>query len=215
MNCKNAKESICSYLDDLLTQQEQAELNLHLEDCADCSSYLEDLREGLDMLHELPLESPSENFEWNLKRKINEAVTEQAVLAKHQKKSSFWPQFATSAAAALLIALCGAWFWYSGLMSSIPDIESPIFESSTEIVEDASPMQPSPAGRGGERLGPAIPNFTIVGDQQDGGASFQGHSTILPSRPEDMGPFLPDNVQLDDSESAADSLMSSTDENRQ
>jgi len=116
MNCHKAKESISLFLDERLGPEQQARLNEHLEQCPDCAGYLEDLRQGLAMLREEGLEQPSENFEWNLKRKIQRAVAEQEVERRGSRIGAReWRRFAFSAAAALLVVVVGGGLWMGSL----------------------------------------------------------------------------------------------------
>jgi anti-sigma factor RsiW len=137
MNCKRAQEAISRFLDEQLDPTAQNRLNRHLERCNECSSYLDDLREGLAALRDLPFEEPSPNFEWNLKRRLPEAVAEQRVLARHRRPNRFWSPFAISAAAVLLLSLGSASVWYSGLGGG----------------GDGEPMRVLERDRGGSHLG--------------------------------------------------------------
>ena len=205
MKCRNAREAISSYLDDRLDQAGQAELNRHMENCSECSSFLQDLQEGLAMLHEIPLEEPSPNFEWNLKRKLQTAMTEERVLERYSRKSAFWPQFTASAAAALLIALGAAWLWLGGLSGqALPELDA-VRQPSLSTV----PVQPeSGYTRPQEGLGSANRGIVPVGMQDANAPLYQGRGTIQPSRPEDMGPFLPEaQCQASDSDSLSENTV--------
>ena len=129
MNCHKAKESISLYLDERLGPEEQARLNEHLGQCPDCAAYLEDLRQGLAMLREEGLDRPSENFEWNLKRKIQRAVAEQEVERRGSRIGAReWRRFAFSAAAALLVAVVGGQLWLGSLDGGSPAV-APLAEN--------------------------------------------------------------------------------------
>lgn len=125
MNCKRAQADISLFLDERLDPSRQAKLNKHLEACEDCSEYLEQLRVGLAMLREMPLDTPSPQFEWNLKRKLQKAQLEAQILREREGgKSRHWAWFAASAAAALVISLGGAGLWYASLDSGSPLLSS-------------------------------------------------------------------------------------------
>jgi len=118
MNCKRAKENISLFIDGQLEPAGQARLNEHLEICPDCSSYLDDLKAGLAVLHGEGMEDPPENFEWNLRRKIQLAMTqrESFPLEDRSDRRDLW-RFGLSAAAALLIMLSGGTLWYQSQFS--------------------------------------------------------------------------------------------------
>jgi hypothetical protein len=113
MNCKRAKEQISLFLDERLDPGSQSKLNEHLEGCSDCTNYLDDLKTGLAMLRDEAMESPSENFEWNLRRKIQLTMAQKETLRfeEHGDRRDLW-RFGLSAAAALLIVVAGGTFWY-------------------------------------------------------------------------------------------------------
>lgn len=127
MKCKRAKENISLFIDGRLDPRDQAQLNEHLERCPDCSTYLEDLRAGLAMLREEGLERPSENFEWNLRRKLQRALArrQESRLPETGGGRDFW-RFGLSAAAALVLVLAGGWIWYQSQFGiPVPDEPAP------------------------------------------------------------------------------------------
>ncbi|MBM4116286.1 hypothetical protein FJ251_00850 [bacterium] len=112
MTCKRAQALISLFLDDQLTPADQTRLNRHLADCLDCAAYLRDLQAGLGALRAEPLVEPSVNFDWNLRRKLQQAQFESWRYAEDAEGSRFWPRFLLSAAAALLLALGGGYTAY-------------------------------------------------------------------------------------------------------
>ncbi len=113
MNCKHAKEQISLFLDERLDPSGQSKLNEHLEGCGDCSAYLDDLKTGLAMLKDEGMESPSDNFEWNLRRKLQVAMAQRETIRYEESgdRRDIW-RFGLSAAAALLVVVTGGTFWY-------------------------------------------------------------------------------------------------------
>jgi anti-sigma factor RsiW len=170
MNCHKAKESISLFLDERLGPEEQARLNRHLEDCPDCTSYLEDLRQGLAMLRAEGLERPSDNFEWNLKRKIQRAVAEKEVDRRSARIGRReWGRFAFSAAAALLVVVVGGRIWLGSLdgASSV----TPMAESGSERTVDGPQGRPGWIETGpsdlrpvADRMGAGAPDETAGED---------------------------------------------------
>lgn len=117
MNCKRAHELISLHLDEQLDPAGQSRLNKHLAACDECASYLSDLKAGLSVLHDLPLEEPSENFDWNLRRKLQQAQREPWRYQDGPMRSGFWPRFTIAAAAALILTLGGTYAAYKVIQS--------------------------------------------------------------------------------------------------
>ncbi len=142
MNCKRAKEQISLFLDERLDPSGQSKLNGHLEGCSDCSAYLDDLKTGLAMLKEEAMESPSDNFEWNLRRKLQVAMAQRETVSFDERgaRRDLW-RFGLSAAAALLIVVTGGTFWYQSQFSSGgPEFQGA--EATTGLDENARQGRP-------------------------------------------------------------------------
>ncbi len=112
MTCKRAQALISLFLDEQLAPAEQTRLNRHLGTCSECAAYLQDLQAGLSALHAEPLAEPSINFDWNLRRKLQQAQLEAWRYAEPDAGRDFWPRFLLSAAAALLLAVGGGYTAY-------------------------------------------------------------------------------------------------------
>ena len=108
MNCKRSREHISLFLDGMLPPKAQASLNRHMEDCRECSTYLDDIREVLAQLREEALEPPSDNFEWNLRRKLNQAIAHRDF--GEEKQPWNWNRFSWAAAASLIL-VAGLSYW--------------------------------------------------------------------------------------------------------
>lgn len=52
--CREFVELVGDYLDDKLTPADRARFETHLAECDGCSGYLEDIRQVISSLHELP-----------------------------------------------------------------------------------------------------------------------------------------------------------------
>ncbi len=111
MRCKTAGTYWLMNRDGLLDESGKIRLQQHLEACSKCASDANEMEICLSMLDRLPDPEVSENFEWNLKRKI---ALEKATVMRRQAGSIFagaWgASFVAGAAAMLVIALAGAWF---------------------------------------------------------------------------------------------------------
>lgn len=112
MRCAKVRDYCLRNRDGLLNEAEKMKLEEHMDRCASCTSFAREMDRYLDLLVDLPEASPSENFEWNLKRAI---LHEKTRLMRRQSTVSFgdwrWGmKFVTSAAAAVLIIIAGTWY---------------------------------------------------------------------------------------------------------
>lgn len=112
MRCAKVRDYYLRNRDGILNEMEKMQLERHLDRCASCTSFARDMDRCLDLLVDLPEASPSENFEWNLKRAI---LHEKTRIMRRQSSISFgdWQwgmKFVTSAAAAAFIIIAGTWY---------------------------------------------------------------------------------------------------------
>ncbi len=111
MRCGKARDLYFKLCDDLLNEAEKMQLQMHLDECPDCSEFTVEMNRCREMLKGLPEMEPSENFEWNLKRRI---LQEKARAVRDVGGSVFgnwrWGlKFAASAAAVVIVVLTGTW----------------------------------------------------------------------------------------------------------
>lgn len=114
MRCSKARELFFGNYDGLLDEAQKMKLQAHLDRCPECASFVEEMESNLVMLRGLPEMTPSENFGWNLKRRI---LQEKSRLMRQASGAYFhdtrWGmKFAASAAAVIVVALVGAWFLF-------------------------------------------------------------------------------------------------------
>jgi hypothetical protein len=112
MRCAKVRDYYLRNRDGLLNEAEKMKLEEHMDRCASCASFAREMDRCLGLLVALPEVSPSENFEWNLKRAV---LHEKTRLLRMQSSVSFgdwrWGmKFVTSAAAAALIIIAGTWY---------------------------------------------------------------------------------------------------------
>jgi len=106
MRCKQAREFYFRNRDGFLCEADKMKLQEHLATCEDCSRFAEEMDRSLGLLNELEQLSPSEGFEWNVKRRI---LLEKTRLLRVKEAGhrgfSFAMKFigATAAAAAVVI----------------------------------------------------------------------------------------------------------------
>jgi hypothetical protein len=117
-------------------------LEKHVNSCPECAAYAKEMNCCLDLLCELKELSPSENFEWNLKRAILQEKTRRVRLADALAMNDMrWGiKFVASAASVAAIVLVGVWLVFRS--PSGVQINSP----STDLLENVSsrPVQLTP-----------------------------------------------------------------------
>jgi len=111
MRCSTAREYFCRNRDGELGEAERMRLQEHMEKCPECAAFCGEMDGCLEMLGGLCEMEVSENFEWNLKRRI--AMEKAQTMRSHagaQLGGKVWgAKFIFAAAATLVIALAGAW----------------------------------------------------------------------------------------------------------
>jgi len=111
MNCRKCRDRLERYLDSELAAKERAELERHLESCADCRQQLEELKALSTVLQARPGNEPPPEFlagfndrfwqEVKRRRRMGSVVPERRYL------SLVWTRIAATAAAALLLIVVG------------------------------------------------------------------------------------------------------------
>lgn len=112
MRCAKVRDYYLRNRDGLLNEVDKMKLEEHMDRCASCAEFAREMDRCLDLLVDLPEASPSENFEWNLKRAI---LHEKTRMMRRQFSVSFgdwrWGmKFVTSAAAAAIVIIAGSWY---------------------------------------------------------------------------------------------------------
>lgn len=112
MRCAKVRDHYLRSRDGLLNEAEKMKLEEHMDRCSSCTNFAREIDHCLNLLADLPEASPSESFEWNLKRAI---LHEKTRIIRRQSAISFgdwrWGmKFVTSAAAAALIIIAGTWY---------------------------------------------------------------------------------------------------------
>ena len=96
----------------MLDEIEKMMLEKHVNSCPECAAYAKEMNCCLDLLCDMPELSPSENFEWNLKRAILQEKTRRVRLADSASISEWrWGiKFVASAVSVVAVVLVGVWF---------------------------------------------------------------------------------------------------------
>lgn len=113
MRCKKAREFYFKNRDGILSEADKMRLQDHLSSCADCSKFAEDMDRSLGLLSHLEELSPSEGFEWNVKRRILQEKTRLIRSRETENRGlSFVFKFAGATAAAAAVVLLSVFFMF-------------------------------------------------------------------------------------------------------
>lgn len=146
MQCTEAFELLCGHLDHENTPQEEAALQAHLQDCADCRQLLQQLEENDAALSGLRQEAPPQL----LKGVMEQIKNPNPEPVKKPKKLQF--RFTAIAAAAVLVLLIGT--------GTIPlfnqEYKGDAYDQAASAAEEAAPadgtQQPEAAFQAGGSL---------------------------------------------------------------
>jgi hypothetical protein len=139
MRCNKAQENISLEIDGILPPDATVDLEKHLDGCADCRQYREDLLMGQRML-EATEPHLSENFEWRLQLKLNQtlqAAAGQTDFGWEEEPRNWWPwlrNFGAAASVGLAAVLTIA-------MLTGPDATSPGRAADQRLLADARPTE--------------------------------------------------------------------------
>ncbi len=113
MRCTKAMEYISLDLDGQLPPDHAAGLTRHLDECADCRTYREDLQTAGRLLAASEPQL-SENFEWRLQLRLNQTLAEAAARELHPwqdrrtDRAAWWRNFAAAASVGMAAVLAVA-----------------------------------------------------------------------------------------------------------
>ena len=111
MRCRTARDYFCRHRDGTLDEAARMRLQEHLDQCPDCAEFCGEMDGCLELLGNLSEIEASENFEWNLKRRI--AMEKSRVMRNRATAvvgGWVWgSKFIAATAATLVIGLAGAW----------------------------------------------------------------------------------------------------------
>ncbi|HUV36561.1 MAG TPA: zf-HC2 domain-containing protein [Patescibacteria group bacterium] len=123
MRCSKARELFFGNYDGLIDEAQKMKLQAHLDRCSECTSFVEEMESSLGMLKGLPDITPSENFGWNLKRRILQEKSHlmRRATGTYLHDTHWGVRFVASAAAVIVVALVGAWFLFGDNNAAAPD----------------------------------------------------------------------------------------------
>lgn len=164
MRCRKARGLYFKNRDGLLGELGRMRLQEHLEGCAECASFTGEMERSLALTGELDELEPSENFEWNFKRRI---MQEKALIMRRGEKFIF-----------------GGWRWGFKFVGAAVAAMAVIMACLFFLVQDereerrepglASAGQAASTGRGFVPQGSGMISFTGTGYSFDRSAAMRG-----------------------------------------
>ncbi len=112
MRCKKARRLYFLNHDGMLDESKRMKLEEHINICPECAAFVEEMDRSLGLLSDLAQPEPTENFEWNLKRRI---LLEKSKMARriggnYLNEWQWGVKFIASAAAVSIMVLAGVWY---------------------------------------------------------------------------------------------------------
>ena len=71
MNCRRARQLLFDFVDGMSHEVSRAELDRHLGECAECERFAAELTKSLALIHQAPVETLDENFNWKVRLAIH------------------------------------------------------------------------------------------------------------------------------------------------
>lgn len=150
MRCQRAKEFISQEMDEHLPPDATVDLTDHLDSCAGCREYREDLLLGVRAIHATTPELP-DNFEWKLQLKLNQALQQAAGDSAYpwaEEEKDKWPWVRNfGAAAAVGMAAVLALAMFLGPMGEVSAPEGSIAGNGSSGVVGSEPGSASRSDR--------------------------------------------------------------------
>lgn len=188
MKCRNAKKLIFDFIDGLEDDSQRLNLEEHLSQCAECDKLASQLARSMDLVHRTPQESPSENFAWKVRLKINQeknAIRERSESYGGMIRSWNIRYTATAVAAAAVVTVVGLFAVRSGL-SPVPPSGAE-FGAETQLRTDGRDVADAQRSRGDEvrsdRDRTAAPVHPPEPDLGVGWTLDRSHTKFIPTSP--------------------------------
>jgi hypothetical protein len=111
MRCRTARDHFCRHRDGTLDEKARMRLQEHLDRCPECAEFCGEMDGCLELLGKLGKLETSDNFEWNLKRRIAMEKS-RAMRSRAFADVGGWiwgSKFIAATAATLILVLAGAW----------------------------------------------------------------------------------------------------------
>ncbi len=131
-NCSDFLEDYSAFRDGLLTAQRSADFDAHLADCASCTRYDRVIGGGVELVREIGVLEPSEDFMNRLQHRIYH-VEEEMRASRHAASG-------TSVAFTLAIAAAiGAAAWAPAMRPQVPQMNLPAVAANAPVRSEVVP----------------------------------------------------------------------------
>jgi hypothetical protein len=89
MNCSECQDLLSEFIDEELSENKRAFMQMHIDSCNECCAIFDDLSQIVSVSKELPLLSP-ENALWS---KIEDEIRELKALPAQKQRTNTWTRF--------------------------------------------------------------------------------------------------------------------------
>jgi hypothetical protein len=148
MKCRTAKKLTYEFIDGLEDDTKRLDLEQHLAGCSECDAFATQLTRSIDLLHRSPHETPSENFAWKVRLRLNqERVGAGAVSASYGSIIRSWNlRYASAAVAAAVVVLLGGLFAVKDGLLPVPATTGDSPAPPVRTAQELSAQSPATAG---------------------------------------------------------------------
>lgn len=139
MKCRNAKKLVFEFIDGLVDDTKRLELEKHIGRCPACEKLASRLTQSMDLLHRAPQEKTSENFEWNLRMRLNrERNTIRERSQSYGSAFRSWNiRYAATAVAAFAVVLAAGLIAVNSGLSPVKPSQETVAENPAGPVESS------------------------------------------------------------------------------
>jgi hypothetical protein len=166
MRCRSARKLVFEFLDGLTDDAKRLNLEKHLAECTECEKLASKLTRSMDLLHRAPLESPDENFAWNIRLKLNQErnAIQQSSISLTALLRSWNLRYATAAVAGFAaVVVVGLFAVNSGLT---------LFGSGDQVAAPTESVEPNAAEFAAEGSSPPVDERSTPEPFVSGGGSL-------------------------------------------
>ena len=140
MNCYNFEKIISDYLDNTISYSIKIEADEHLNNCPNCRVKLENMKNILNSLHNLPELKTSANFNEKLLKKIEQQKSKKQFIFKQFVYKYSQP---LSTAVAVFILFFGVYYIYNSIFPNMPNQKIATSEIQNNILNPTKLSKPT------------------------------------------------------------------------
>jgi hypothetical protein len=143
MRCGQAKKLLFNHIDGVISESDRVGLESHLAVCRSCEEMASALSRSLELIHRLPSELPSENFNWKLRLRLAKAKQAWRDTADEGAWQKVWTtRFALGAVTAFATVLVGG-----GVLVMSGGEHGNAVDRFARVTEPAAPASGGPGER--------------------------------------------------------------------